>query len=92
MDSGRRRGSLGVAQSSTVSQTRFDDDVFTEVFGSTVRFNEEGEIVAVGEGKPAEGVPFTEAAVCRVVETEPVASAGAACLALAWRHRDTLGL
>ena len=69
-----------------------DDDVFTEVFGSMVRYNEEGEIVAVGGGTPIEGVPFTEVAVRRMLETEPMAESGAACLALAWRHRDTLGL
>ncbi len=69
-----------------------DDDVFTKVFGSTVRFNDEGEIVAVGGGTPAEGVPFTEAAVSRMLETEPMASPGAACLALAWQHRNVLGL
>ncbi|MGQ0778423.1 MAG: helix-turn-helix domain-containing protein [Pseudonocardiales bacterium] len=69
-----------------------DDDVFTEVFGSMVRFNEEGEIVTVGGGIPAEGVPFTEAAVRRMLETEPMTASGAACLALAWRHRDLLGL
>jgi len=69
-----------------------DDDVFTEVFGSTVRFNEEGEIVAVGGGTPAEGVPFTETAVRRMLETEPMSASGAACLALAWKHRDSLGL
>jgi len=69
-----------------------DDDVFTEVFGSMVRFNEEGEIVAVGEGTPIEGVPFSESAVRRILETEPIAGSGTACLALAWRHRDALGL
>ena len=37
-----------------------DDDVFTEVFGSAVRFNDEGEIVGIGDGTPTEGVPFTE--------------------------------
>ena len=69
-----------------------DDDVFTEAFGSMVRFNDEGEVVAVGGGTPAEGVPFTEAAVSRMLETEPMASPGAACLALAWQHRRFLGL
>ncbi|MGQ0778012.1 MAG: helix-turn-helix domain-containing protein, partial [Pseudonocardiales bacterium] len=69
-----------------------DDDVFTEVFGSMVRFNEEGEIVAVGGGVPAEGVPFTEEAVRRMLETEPMGASGAACLALAWKHRNSLGL
>ncbi|MFN2496040.1 MAG: hypothetical protein ABR608_09055 [Pseudonocardiaceae bacterium] len=69
-----------------------DDDVFSEVFGSMVRFNEEGEIVAVGGGTPTEGVPFTEAAVRRMLESEPMTASGAGCLALAWQHRDTLGL
>ncbi|MGH3932827.1 MAG: helix-turn-helix domain-containing protein [Pseudonocardiaceae bacterium] len=69
-----------------------DDDVFGEVFSRAVQFNEEGEIIAVGGGTPIEGVPFTEAAVRRMLETEPMASAGAGCLALAWRHRDALGL
>lgn len=69
-----------------------DDDVFTEVFGSMVRFNEEGEIVALGRGTPIEGVPFSEAAVWRILETEPVAGSGTACLALAWRHRKAIGL
>jgi len=69
-----------------------DDDVFTEVFGSAVRYNEEGEIITVGGRTPTEGIPFTEAAVRRMLEAEPMAETGAACLALAWRHRDALGL
>ncbi|MGQ0778463.1 MAG: helix-turn-helix domain-containing protein [Pseudonocardiales bacterium] len=69
-----------------------DDDVFTEVFGSTVRFNDEGEIVALGDGTPTEGVPFTESAVSRMLDTEPMASPGAACLTLAWKHRAVLDL
>ncbi len=69
-----------------------DDDVFTEVFGSAVRCNAEGEIVTVGGGTPTGGVPFTETAVRRILESEPIAETGAACLALAWKHRDTLGL
>ncbi|MGH3802384.1 MAG: helix-turn-helix domain-containing protein, partial [Pseudonocardiaceae bacterium] len=69
-----------------------DDDVFTEVFGSAVRYNEEGEIVTIGGGTPIEGIPFTEAAVRRMLESEPIAETGAACLALAWTHRTALGL
>ncbi|MGH3849602.1 MAG: helix-turn-helix domain-containing protein, partial [Pseudonocardiaceae bacterium] len=69
-----------------------DDDVFTEVFGRVVRFNEEGEIVTVGGGVPADGVPFTESAVRWMLGTEPMTPSGAACLALAWQHRDALGL
>jgi len=69
-----------------------DDDVFTDAFGSVVRFNDEGEVVAVGGGSPAEGVPFTDEAVTRMLDSEPMASPGAACLALAWQHRRFLGL
>ena len=69
-----------------------DDEVFNEVFGSMVRLNEEGEIVSVGDATPVEGVPFTEVAVRRMLEAEPMASAGAGCLALAWKHREALGL
>ncbi|QIS23425.1 helix-turn-helix domain-containing protein [Nocardia terpenica] len=67
-----------------------DDEVFDEVFGATVRFNEEGEVVASGGGQAADGVPFTAAAIERLLETEPVAAPGAACLALAWQHRHSL--
>ncbi|MGH3889047.1 MAG: helix-turn-helix domain-containing protein [Pseudonocardiaceae bacterium] len=69
-----------------------DDDVFTDVFGNAVRCNEEGEIVTVGGGTPTEGVPFTETAVRRMLEAEPIAETGAACLALTWKHRHVLGL
>jgi hypothetical protein len=67
----------------------FDDDVFDQVFGAVVRYNDEGEIVSVG-GKAAEGVPFTQASVERLLQREPMASPGAACLALAWGQRDQL--
>jgi hypothetical protein len=68
------------------------DDVFTSLFGAMVRVNEEGELVAVGGGTPADGVPFTESTVTRLLTSEPMASSGAACLALAWQHRARLGL
>jgi hypothetical protein len=32
-----------------------DDEVFREVFGETVRYNEEGEVIATGQGAPAAG-------------------------------------
>lgn len=67
-----------------------DDDVFNEAFGDAVQFNEEGELVGIGDGRAAEGVPFTAEAVDRMLTSEPLASPGAACLALAWQHRDTL--
>lgn len=68
----------------------YDDDVFDRVFGAATRYNDEGEIVAVGDGQPAEGVPFTGASVERLLRSEPMASPGAACLALAWRQRDQI--
>jgi hypothetical protein len=67
-----------------------DDDVFDQAFGNAVRYNEEGEIVAVAGGVPADGVPFTEESVRRMLDTEPMASPGAACLSLAWQHRNWL--
>jgi hypothetical protein len=67
-----------------------DDDVFGQVFGQAVRYNDEGEIVAVAGGVPTDGVPFTEESVARMLDTEPMASPGAACLSLAWQHRNQL--
>ncbi|MBV9446178.1 MAG: helix-turn-helix transcriptional regulator [Streptosporangiaceae bacterium] len=67
-----------------------DDDVFAHAFGSATRYNEEGEIVAIGDGRTTEGVPFTQDSVRRLLSSEPMASPGAACLALAWRHRDRI--
>ncbi|TDP96619.1 helix-turn-helix transcriptional regulator [Labedaea rhizosphaerae] len=67
-----------------------DDDVFEKNFAATVRFNDEGEVVAIGDGRAADGVPFTADAVDRILSSEPIAAPGAACLALAWQHRDVL--
>jgi transcriptional regulator with XRE-family HTH domain len=67
-----------------------EDDVFHAVFGRTVRYNEEGEIVGIGDGRPVEGIPFTAESVTRMLQQEPMAAPGAACLALAWQHREAL--
>ena len=53
-----------------------DDDVFSEVFGDAVRFNDEGEVVTVSGESPAGGVPFTREAVSRMLSSEPIASPG----------------
>ena len=66
-----------------------DDDAFGSAFESVVRYNDEGEIVGIC-GDAAEGVPFTDRCVSRMLESEPMASPGAACLALAWKHRSAL--
>ena len=67
-----------------------DDDVFTRAFGAATRYNGEDEIVAIGDGRPTEGIPFTGESVRRLLTSEPMASPGAARLALAWRHRDRI--
>jgi transcriptional regulator with XRE-family HTH domain len=67
-----------------------EDDVFDAVFSHAVRFNDEGEIVGIGDGRPVEGIPFTAGSVTRMLEHEPMAAPGAACLALAWQHREIL--
>jgi transcriptional regulator with XRE-family HTH domain len=68
-----------------------DDDVFDELFGGLVSGNAEGTVVSAGRTRrPAEGIPFTADAVGRLVERKPIAPAAAACLELAWTHRDVL--
>jgi hypothetical protein len=49
-----------------------------------------GMYVAIGDGRATEGIPFTEESVRRMLTSEPMAAPGAACLALAWRHRDRI--
>jgi hypothetical protein len=50
-----------------------------------------GEILAVVVGANphdvAEGIPFTESNIRRLLDSEPLAPAAAACLDLAWEHR-----
>jgi transcriptional regulator with XRE-family HTH domain len=68
-----------------------DDDVFDEAFGEIVHTNAEGITVTALPGeRSAAGIAFTEHNVRRFLQREPLASPGAACLALAWRHRGTL--
>lgn len=67
-----------------------EDDVFESVFGEAVQFNDEGEIVGIGDGRVTEGIPFTAESVDRMLDSEPLASPGAACLSLAWQHRQRL--
>jgi hypothetical protein len=53
--------------------------------------NAEGSLVTAGPNRQAfEGIPFTSASLRRLVDTEPVAPSAAACLELAWRHREAL--
>ncbi|MCK9923110.1 helix-turn-helix domain-containing protein [Frankia sp. AgPm24] len=68
-----------------------DADAFDKLFGGMVQSNTEGSVVTAGPNRAVtEGIPFTHAALRRLVDTEPIAPSAAACLELAWRHRETL--
>jgi hypothetical protein len=68
-----------------------DADTFEEIFGEAVKVNAEGVTVRTLHGQTsAAGIPFTEDNVKRLLTSEPMASPGAACLALAWQHRGYL--
>jgi hypothetical protein len=68
-----------------------DDDVFDQAFKDAVQVNSEGVVVMDdGAGSDSKGLPFEERTVDRLLTSEPMASPGAACLALAWRHRIAL--
>ncbi len=60
----------------------FDATVFDQLFGPLVSNNAEGTVLAA--------VPFEHAVVERYVSREPMQAAGAALLALTWRHRQPL--
>ncbi|KOV84528.1 hypothetical protein [Nocardia sp. NRRL S-836] len=60
----------------------FPAALFDELFGDLVAHNDEGRVLA--------GLDFTAANVERFVHDEPTQAAGAALLALAWQHRETL--
>ena len=64
-----------------------DDDAFTELFGATIRLNEEGEIIAVGEIGPAEGRSIHRGSGGSHARVRADVVPGAVCLALAWKHR-----
>ena len=66
-----------------------DADVYDSVFAGMVSRNSEGSVIA-GHGSENAGVEFTETNVRRLLENEPLASAAAACLDLAWQHRGLL--
>lgn len=69
----------------------FDDDIFDALFGNGVATNAEGHLVSGQAGRsPVAGHPFTKDWITRLVTTEPMQSAGAALLNLAWEHRSAL--
>ncbi|MBC3190922.1 transcriptional regulator [Pseudonocardia sp. C8] len=68
--------------------TVIDARVFDRLFASLVSGNSEGELTSSGDGQI--GHPLTAAEVERLAYDEPMQAAGAALLALAWEHRETL--
>ena len=68
-----------------------DADVFDDLFADVVHSNSEGMVIAGEKDQLGEhGIEFNERNVTRLLEYEPMASPGAACLALAWRSRMAL--
>lgn len=69
----------------------FDDDVFDQVFADLVSANSEGVVLStIDPSGRTRGLPFTEAEVQRLLHSARLAPAAAACLRLAWDHRDIL--
>jgi transcriptional regulator with XRE-family HTH domain len=67
-----------------------DADAFDQLFANLVTVNQEGDLVTADRSIPAGGIPFTEDAIRRLLDHEPLAAPAAACLRLAWRHRTLL--
>nr|WSW60378.1 helix-turn-helix domain-containing protein [Streptomyces sp. NBC_00998] len=67
-----------------------DSDVYDSVFSGMVSRNSEGTVVAGRAGDSSAGIEFTEANIRRLLDNEPLASAAAACLDLAWQHRGLI--
>ncbi|WP_370126483.1 helix-turn-helix domain-containing protein [Streptacidiphilus sp. EB103A] len=68
-----------------------DDAVFDELFGDIAPQNAEGVTVTDLDGQlAAHGIPFIEQNITQFLRNEPMAAPGAACLALAWKHRALL--
>ncbi|HSR24412.1 MAG TPA: transcriptional regulator [Candidatus Eisenbacteria bacterium] len=65
----------------------FDRDAFDELLGGIVASNEEGRVVTAGDGL---GIPFSQEAIEGFLRDRPMQPAGAAVLAVAWRHRRRL--
>jgi transcriptional regulator with XRE-family HTH domain len=61
----------------------FDADVFDSIFGEMVDQNDEGDV-------DSEEFSFTADTIRRVLDKEPVAPSGAACLHLALQHKEHL--
>lgn len=66
----------------------FDADVFDEIFSDLVEWNDEGTVAR--SGRDREHFTFDSATIERLLKSEAIAPSGAACLSLAWQHRETI--
>ncbi|MGI9064337.1 MAG: helix-turn-helix domain-containing protein [Pseudonocardiaceae bacterium] len=68
-----------------------DDVVFDDLFRDRVTVTAEGQVVAsLDDDQSVYGLSFTEATVQRFLDHEPLGGTSTACLALAWRYRESL--
>jgi transcriptional regulator with XRE-family HTH domain len=68
-----------------------DAEQYDRLFAGLVASNAEGSLVTAGPNRRlSDGIPFTQEAVRRLIDREPLAPSAAACLELAWRHRAAL--
>ncbi|MGH3974992.1 MAG: helix-turn-helix domain-containing protein [Pseudonocardiaceae bacterium] len=68
-----------------------DDVVFDDLFRELVTVNAEGQVVtSFSDDQSVYGLPFTEATIQQLLVREPLGGTSAACLALAWRYRESL--
>jgi len=68
----------------------FDADVYDQVFAGMVGRNSEGTLTGTDPDRPEAGIAFTSDNVSRLLADERLAPAAAACLHLAWHHRNLL--
>lgn len=68
----------------------FDADVYDQVFAGIVGRNNEGTVTGTDPARPEAGIAFTNDNITRLLAEERLAPAAAACLYLAWHHRDLL--
>jgi hypothetical protein len=68
----------------------FEADIYDRVFAQMVSRNAEGTVAGTDPDRPQAGIAFTEENITRLLAEERLAPAAAACLHLAWHHRDLL--
>ena len=66
----------------------FDDAIFDHLFNGMVTHNDEGTIVTTDQQRRE--FTFDHDTITRLLENEPIAPSGAACVHLATNHRDRL--